>query len=96
MKRNFSLHAGSGLLAGVVMLGLMWSPLSALAATLTGTTTVSFSSNPVTLVAGNDVTITTTTTTTPTNATLISAGKVVVEYSALAGVPVPAGTAGAS
>jgi len=56
-----------------------------LADAVSGTTAVTFSSNPVTLVPGNDVTITTTTTSTdvhtspPTTAALIDAGKVTIE-----------------
>ena len=95
-------HRGGGLWVILAMLVASFSPASVLAAppsgpgTVTGTTVISFSSNPVTLVAGNDVTITTTTTTDPSYPALISAGKVTIEYASSGGVPVPAGTAGAN
>ncbi len=83
-------------LGGVALL-LFLASGPALADTLTGTTTVTFSSNPVTLVAGNDVTITTTTTapdhssSPPTTATLIDQGKVTIELATdESGNPVPA------
>jgi hypothetical protein len=83
-------------LGGVALLLFLTSG-PALADTLTGTTMVTFSSNPVTLGAGNDVTITTTTTapphspSPPTTATLIDQGTVVIQLATDgAGNPVPA------
>jgi hypothetical protein len=85
------------LAGGIVVLSLLLTSGPALADTLPGTTTVTFSSNPATLVVGDDVTITTTTTapshspSPPTTATLIDAGKVTIELATDgSGNPVPA------
>lgn len=95
MKHVFSFRAGSWLLAVLAMLALTWSPAFAVPPPPNASTELTFSDNPVTLIAGNDVTITTTTTSATVSAAVISAGKVTIEYATLAGVPVPAGTAGA-
>jgi hypothetical protein len=79
-------------ITGVAIAGILAFAVANLAA-VSGTTTVAFSANPTTLVAGDDVVITTTTTAAVSSA-IISAGKVQYQIATDgAGTPVPAALA---